>query len=179
MPPVDCQAGSIPAEAILVPRQAVSCLWATGAWDASGDVLLDATADERPEPLSRLDEGAEKLADPVLAVLELDVRLLPPAQSAQLAPGVPCTRDAVRYAVRSCAATVLAAAAAQWEPLVSLPPELLAVAALASEESQQSELQLGLLEAAQPADELAARSVQRAELSRRSLFAVPVAAREQ
>jgi hypothetical protein len=56
-------------------------------------------------------------------------------------------------------ATVLAAAVAQCAPLVLLLPELLAVAALASAESQEElELRPGLLEAAQPADVLVARS---------------------
>lgn len=89
------------------------------------------------EPLSRLGEDAGKLADPVLDVPEPDARLLPPVRSEQLARAEPCTRDAVRCAAQSCAAVVLVAAVAQWALPVLLLPELAAVAALASAESQQ------------------------------------------
>jgi hypothetical protein len=154
----------IPAEAILVRRQAGACPWATGAWGASDDVLLAATVDGRPEPLSRLGEDAGKLADPVPGVPEPDVRWLPPVRSEQLARAEPCTRDAVRCAVRSCAAMVPAVAVGQCASLVSLLPELLAVAVLASTESPQLELRLELWAAAQPADVLVARQAQLAAL---------------
>jgi hypothetical protein len=48
----------------------------------------------------------------------------------------------------------LAVAVALWASLVSLPPELRSVTALASATSQQLELQPAMQEAAQPADVL-------------------------
>jgi len=127
------------------------------------------------EPLSRLGEDAGKLADLVPDVLEPGVSLLPLARSEQLARAEPCTRDAVRCAERSCAATELAVAVVQWVSLILLLPESVPVAALASAESPQLELRLELWAAAQPADVLAARLAQLAELSRWS----QVAAQEQ
>lgn len=132
-------------------------------------------ADARREQLSRLDEDAGKLADPVPGVPEPDVRSLPPVRSAQLGQGAPYTPGADPYAVRSCAATVTAVAVAQWAWLLWLLPELLAVAALKAAELRESESQLGLREA-QPADVPVA---QLAELSRQSQVAVPMAEQER
>jgi hypothetical protein len=146
-----CRAESILAEVILVRRQAAASQWATGALDASGDVLPDGAEDALPEPLPRWGEDAGKLAGPVLGGPEPDAKLLPPALWEHFVEAALCRPDAVLCAVRSFAATVPAVAAAQWARLVSLPLEL-AVEALASAESpEQPESQLGLQGAAQPA----------------------------
>jgi hypothetical protein len=87
------------------------------------------------EPSSRLGEDAGKLVDPVPGDPEPDVRLLPPVRSERLGRAEPCTRDAARCEERSCAAVELVAAWAQWVPLISLLPESVLVAALASAES--------------------------------------------
>jgi len=108
------------------------------------------------------------------------VRLLPPVRSEQLARAEPCTPGAARCAARSCAATVLAASAAQWASLVLFQLESVPVAALASEESQEEpESQPELLTAAQPADVRVAQPVQLAVLWPLSLVAVPLAAQAQ
>jgi len=88
------------------------------AWDAWGDAhpgAMDA-ADLHPEPLG---EGAEKLADPELAVRARDAWwFLPVLQSAlqaqQAGAAELCTRDAVRSAEQSCAAQAVAAALRPW-----------------------------------------------------------------
>lgn len=92
------------------------------------------------------------MAGLVPGVPEPDVRSLPLARSAQLALAALCTRGAVPYAGRSCAAMALAPAVAQWVPMVSRLPELLVVASLLSAESPQLELQPGLRETAQRVD---------------------------
>jgi len=84
------------------------------------------------------------------------VKLLQPAQLAQLARAEPCTLDAVRCAARSSGAMALAVAVAQWASLVLLLLESVPVAALASAESQPLESQPGLREAALAADGLVA-----------------------
>jgi hypothetical protein len=71
---------------------------------------------------------------------------------AQLAWVVPCTPDEVPYGARSCAATAFADAVAQLEPLVSLPLELMPVAARPAGASPQPEPQLVPQEALRPLD---------------------------
>lgn len=120
------------------------------------------------------------MADPVLDVPAPDVTLLPPVRSEQLARAEPCTRDAVRCAARSCAATELAVAAVQWASLVLLLLESVPVAALASAESQEEpESQPEPLAAAQPADVRVVQQVQLAVLWPLSLVVVPLAAQAQ
>jgi hypothetical protein len=160
--PGGCQAGSSPAEAILVQRRGAACLWATDGSDASADALPDAAEGACPGPQRHLGEDAEKLADPVPDVLELDALLLPSEHSVPPAPAVPCTPAEVPCGERSYAAMALAGAAAQLAPRVSRPLKLVTVARRRAA-SQKLEAQLVPPEVAQlldwqaPLAQLAAR----------------------
>lgn len=135
---------SSPAEAILVPLQAVVCPWETAELDASVDALPDVMEDASPELQHRPDAGVGKLAAPVPDAREPDAQSLPPGRLVRLASQVPGTRDEVRCEEQSCAETAFAGAAAQLGPLVSQLPEPVA------QLSQKSEPRLGPQGASQP-----------------------------
>ena len=96
--------------------------------DALADALPDAAEGACPELQRRPGEDAEKLADPVPGVLELDVLLLPSERLVPPALAVPCTLAEVPCGERSYAAMALACAAAQLAPGVSRPLKWLTVA---------------------------------------------------
>ena len=151
MHPGGCQAGSSPAEAILVQPRADAYPWATDGSDASAGALRDAAADAHREPQHCLGEDAGKLADPVPDVQEPDALLLPPERLAQMS-WAPCTRDEVPCGERSCEAKAFAHVVAQ---LVSWPLKLVAVTARQAA-SQKLEAQLVPREAGQLSDGQAA-----------------------
>jgi hypothetical protein len=116
--------------------------------DASADVPRDATEDAHPAPWHRQDGDAERLADQVRDVPELDAPWFLLAQLVEPDEPEPDTPDEVPYEERSCAAMALVDAVVQSEPRASLPMELL-VEARREAQLQMSERPLALREASQ------------------------------
>jgi hypothetical protein len=135
--------------------------------DALADALPDAAEDEYPEPPQCQDEGAGKLADPVLDVQEPDAQEPQPEQLARPALSEPCTPDAAQYGARSCVVAALGDAVAQLAQLFSSPRERRPVAAPATEAVQKLEPQIVLPEPTQLAYGSVAQAVPVEEQRRR------------